>query len=399
MDARGKLVEQWQAKLAESRRVAGNASPRLSWLNKMRERLYRFLVSCYGRGDWNAPPAKPHEANAVALLFDTTGAERGKSPKSAERIRAALKKMHAADDPPPAKPAPAQPPAPQWVVVYSTYSRYKLQRWARWMERAGIPARYSTRGAQSRLETLPEFYDAALQYIEDNQQALTIARQNRLGVIEPQRITGATVGSFPGMCAGYVIGFLIINHTPFTTAHPEVYVMCWTAVGWIIGAIWGALCAYPAACLIQSGAPCEEDNSFRSLLFDARRYSAVRLVELLRRHGIEARYSLDGTRSVIKVEQHRVADAGLILHKHLSDPELLRAAPPRPPWLKTRTLVSFGAVVALLLGGGLLAGSTSQYLFGGISLTTAVVLNGISMIVCLVMCVILMWELQRTTIQ
>ena len=104
MSSRAELVERWQTQLVASENLADSGPDRLRWLWKMRVRLYRFLILCYGSGEWNADASAHEEANRSRLI-DNRSDHTGLSPKSAARIRATLKQVHNANDQtPPAGP-------------------------------------------------------------------------------------------------------------------------------------------------------------------------------------------------------------------------------------------------------------------------------------------------------
>jgi len=54
MTAREQLVRRWQTRLDENQALLEGSSPRSRWLRRLYVRVYRFLLSCYAAGDWQA---------------------------------------------------------------------------------------------------------------------------------------------------------------------------------------------------------------------------------------------------------------------------------------------------------------------------------------------------------
>jgi hypothetical protein len=100
MTTRLELIQCWQTELAENERLLSSGSPRVRWLRQIRVRLFRFLLACYGGGEWHGDvseataDASQDQSAARAPLIDLAHAA-GAPPKSAEQIRATLKAVHA----------------------------------------------------------------------------------------------------------------------------------------------------------------------------------------------------------------------------------------------------------------------------------------------------------------
>ena len=106
MAASQQLVQRWNERLAVGERLLTNPSPRLRWLGRVYIRLYRFLLSVYGRGEWRSDTASPPgedqdfdaDASASRMPFvDLTSHDPGAPAKSLEQIRYTLKSMHLAN--------------------------------------------------------------------------------------------------------------------------------------------------------------------------------------------------------------------------------------------------------------------------------------------------------------
>src|SRR5262245_52078179 len=90
MTTREQLIDRWQTQLADSEVQAESGSRR--WLWQMRVRLYRFLLLCYGSGEWKSSTPLESDLGADKAIarqpfIDNTESMRGLAPKSAERIR------------------------------------------------------------------------------------------------------------------------------------------------------------------------------------------------------------------------------------------------------------------------------------------------------------------------
>ncbi len=74
MTPRSNLLQSWQERLAESEALCRTGSPRLVWLRLIEVRIYSFLLSRYGGGQWHPelpddtcdPPASHRPARAPA---------------------------------------------------------------------------------------------------------------------------------------------------------------------------------------------------------------------------------------------------------------------------------------------------------------------------------------------
>jgi len=53
--SRDELIADWHKRLAAAEQSQADASKRSQWLARMRVRIYQFLLSLYGEGNWNAP--------------------------------------------------------------------------------------------------------------------------------------------------------------------------------------------------------------------------------------------------------------------------------------------------------------------------------------------------------
>ena len=89
---RDQLIADWQKRLAAASEAPDEPTSRAVWLAHLRVRLYRFLLSLYGEGDWNAPEGAPESPSSVVIDAQTLPLA-GKPAKDEDAIRAVLKSV------------------------------------------------------------------------------------------------------------------------------------------------------------------------------------------------------------------------------------------------------------------------------------------------------------------
>ena len=100
MDTRQQLVEEWKAKLAASEQTPAASNERFAWVRQIYTRIYRFLVSYYGDGEWrgdrddSSPRANSQSTVSRMPFVECVPPSDGLLPKSPERIRATLESIH-----------------------------------------------------------------------------------------------------------------------------------------------------------------------------------------------------------------------------------------------------------------------------------------------------------------
>lgn len=118
MNARQHLVEEWKANLAANAQDDLGREGRFGWFRQVYTRVYRFLISYYGEGEWRGlgdDDALPSTSRMPFVDYRPT--TDGLVPKSADRIRATLDSIHDSN------PGIAMPGTTQgvgddtWVVV------------------------------------------------------------------------------------------------------------------------------------------------------------------------------------------------------------------------------------------------------------------------------------------
>ena len=164
------LIGDWRRELAAAEESVA-ASPRLAWLSRMKVRLYRFLLACYGGGQWQTGP--PHRP--MPLVIDTAGADAldGKPARSGSEIRSVLAAVAKAQD-------GSYAPGPlaggldhdSWVVVAAASSKLKIGQCARLLAAAGLHPRTNFRGDDLMVEVPAHERHTAFEIVEQNRQRI-----------------------------------------------------------------------------------------------------------------------------------------------------------------------------------------------------------------------------------
>jgi len=138
---RERIVTDWTRRLAEAEAGAEAGRNRAAWLSRLRVRLYRFLISLYGDGRWNAAVGEKGTAPSpikTSAVFESADALplAGKPAKSGEQIRGVLAAVANAQD-----ERQQIGPWTEWVVVATKSSGVDLDRCARLFGNFGIVCR------------------------------------------------------------------------------------------------------------------------------------------------------------------------------------------------------------------------------------------------------------------
>ncbi len=166
--ARRTLVERWNSRLAENELLLRTGSQQMRWLRRMYVRIYRFLVSVYGSDDNTVSLSEDHWEDArdehVSHMpfVDNTTDQDGLRPKSAARIRAALKKVHAANNQA-AAPGPLREISKEDWVTVATWSRFSciMQEGIRALNEKGITVRQVWQGDRASIQVSYRSFDEA----------------------------------------------------------------------------------------------------------------------------------------------------------------------------------------------------------------------------------------------
>jgi hypothetical protein len=176
---RDQLIADWHAALAAAERQPLGASAPF-WLARMRVRLYRFLLSLYGDGQWNtdSPVSAPQEPNPLTIDAPEVFPFHGKPAKGEGKIRAVLKSVSGAQGPPPAAgPLIAGIGSEGWAVAAAESSNLDPARTALLLDRHGIVARAVRRGNDVTVEVAAQQLKKALELVDAHRSRLRVRRR------------------------------------------------------------------------------------------------------------------------------------------------------------------------------------------------------------------------------
>lgn len=153
------LVSQWQEQLSAAEEFA-DGTPRFRWLHAARVRLYRFLLRCYGSGQWRSAvndemdPLDVEPAAAAVATQDEATQWHGKPAKTAGKIQAVLKSVHNAQDREPQRgPLLAGGiDSSALVAVTSAGAKIDVRRCKEFLRAHGIDARVVGHGRERTVE-------------------------------------------------------------------------------------------------------------------------------------------------------------------------------------------------------------------------------------------------------
>lgn len=170
--SRDQLVADWQSRLAAAEEFASGAAPRAAWLRRVQVRLYRFLLSLYGAGDWRATGDLDSPLVEIvhdkSLVFDSPEVLplAGKPAKETGKIREVLKAVAGAQEQPlTVGPLVAGLPPQHWVVVAVVKSGVDPSRYVKMLRSRQFTVRVLTRGADLAVEVPAAEHRAALKLL------------------------------------------------------------------------------------------------------------------------------------------------------------------------------------------------------------------------------------------
>lgn len=176
MALRDQLIADWQQRLDVASEPQSGASKRSEWLNRVRRRLYRFLLSLYGDGSWNAPPPSCEPENAGrSAVFDAPDVLplSGKPAKTGGVIRTVLKAVaQAQDSAVQSGPLAGGLPADSWVIAAAASAHLRVSRVVRLLKHHGIAARLSCVGHDRLVEVKAKDRHRALALISASEPQL-----------------------------------------------------------------------------------------------------------------------------------------------------------------------------------------------------------------------------------
>jgi hypothetical protein len=178
ISSRNELIAAWRRGLTEAQELAVRG-PGTSWLAATRVRLYRFLLSLYGDGQWNAdsplPPGVPAAGEARGTFESSERLARDVvAPSPIARIQSVLRSVEEANEKVPSGPLKTGLAESCWVPVTAGNQMLYLVHCGRALTWYGIDNRLIWRGREQVLEVrASDRQSAAL--IVDRLRAIALA--------------------------------------------------------------------------------------------------------------------------------------------------------------------------------------------------------------------------------
>lgn len=175
---REQLIADWHRRLAEAEHLPDETASRPAWMTRLRLRLYRFLISLYGEGQWTAGEAVAgHDLSSqtdVVVAGEALPLS-GKPAKDEGSIRAALQSFAAGrEEPSAAGPLLSGIDHAAWVIVASTNWGLDPQGSSDLLRTRGINSRIVCRAEETTVEVLALHRDAAMALIASRLGRLTV---------------------------------------------------------------------------------------------------------------------------------------------------------------------------------------------------------------------------------
>jgi hypothetical protein len=168
---RDDLIADWRTRLAEASVDSDEPSTRPAWLTRLRIRLYQFLLSLYGDGDWQAADA-PNKVNLQQNTANQAGEPivwQGKPAKDISAIRNVLSSVAEARPGPNVPGSFAEGTGPDaWIVIATHKSGIDPYRCASLLQAGNIPARWLNRNDDVTVEVRVKDETNAAQIIQAN---------------------------------------------------------------------------------------------------------------------------------------------------------------------------------------------------------------------------------------
>lgn len=150
MNRRTELVSQWRDHLASAEHLA-DGTARFRWFHSARVRLYRFLLACYGSGQWREDAREDSSLPSTTAEFELP--LEGKPPKSARAIQSVLKAVHTAQDhAPPVGPLTGGLDPETYMAVTDSDARMDVERCETFLLDNGFHPRVVGRGRRLTVE-------------------------------------------------------------------------------------------------------------------------------------------------------------------------------------------------------------------------------------------------------
>jgi hypothetical protein len=167
------LVSQWQERLASAEDLA-RSTARFRWIHLARVRLYRFLLACYGRGQWRTGATEAEQLPAEGVVSQYEASEwSGKPPKTVGAIQSVLKSVHNAQDrAPPVGPLVDGLDPDTFLAVTSSDARIDVEKCERFLIDRGFHPRVVGRGRRMTVEVPYAELKAAEALVDAHRQML-----------------------------------------------------------------------------------------------------------------------------------------------------------------------------------------------------------------------------------
>jgi hypothetical protein len=186
MVKRDEIIADWQSRLETAAGHEGLSSPRAAWLARVRWRLYRFLLSLYGDGHWNAPAAPEAQSAAVKTSSPTSQAAfadavllTGKPAKSGTEIGAVLKAVAGARlEPAPVGPLLAGQGDDAWLPIASASCDFDPEQCVAALLAAKVYARVIPRQGDCIVEVRAREFATAQRVLYSEMHRLRVPRRS-----------------------------------------------------------------------------------------------------------------------------------------------------------------------------------------------------------------------------
>jgi len=166
--AREQLIADWQNRLASASDIREESPSRSAWLSRLRIRLYQFLLSLYGDGQWRAPSKTATDSSKSHDVVIEPGVLplAGKPAKDDSKIRATLESVASArEHPAELGPLAAGFGRDAWVIIASAGGGIDPQLCADALKAKGIIPRLVGRYEDVTVEVLAQHAAVAAKLI------------------------------------------------------------------------------------------------------------------------------------------------------------------------------------------------------------------------------------------
>jgi hypothetical protein len=247
MTTRQELRQRWEMGL-EANAGQSEEGSRFQWIRLVYLRIYRFLISRYGGGDWRVDSVDGTDVEGVELasspmpFVDHTDNAIGLEPKSHELIRDKLAAIHDANEDRQTPGATQGLSGQDWVVVASSKRRQTADRIQNKLRAHGFQVRKMNRTTDYGIEVrYAEFAKAllALQEADPSPPATRyritgrpLSRGSRL-----VSLTGLTIAGFCLCCWAALIVNDAIAHVPRQS-------LIMMSILFVCGVFWALLPAF-----------------------------------------------------------------------------------------------------------------------------------------------------------